>query len=100
MNRRVILAAMLVALASSPAAASIGSDRMKHCAATWRALSDAQRAATTYTTFSAHCLKSPAASGAPDGATGVCADGSYTFATHRGNVCYRHGGLARWLPHA
>jgi len=89
---------VLIVLAATPAAAS--GDRMKACAAAWRALSDDQRAATTYAAWSAQCLKTPVVQGIPDGATGVCTDGSYTFATHRGNVCFRHGGLARWLPHA
>jgi hypothetical protein len=89
---------LLLALFAAPAEASTSTDRMRSCAATWHALSDAAKAATTYAAFSAHCLKAAVESGPPSGATGVCEDGSYTTATHRGNVCYRHGGLARWLP--
>jgi hypothetical protein len=34
----------------------------------------------------------------PHGATGVCRDGTYTFARdHHSVVCWGHGGVARWF---
>lgn len=98
MNARGLAALVLLAQCAAPAEASTSTDRMRTCAAAWHALSDAARTATTYAAYSAQCLKDNAETGPPSSATGVCADGSFTFATHRGNVCYRHGGLARWLP--
>ena len=34
---------------------------------------------------------------APQGATAVCRDGSYSFSRSRSGTCSHHGGLARWL---
>jgi hypothetical protein len=34
---------------------------------------------------------------APQGATAVCRDGSYSFGQHRTATCSRQGGVLRWL---
>jgi uncharacterized protein YraI len=33
----------------------------------------------------------------PQGATAVCADGTYSFSQHTKGTCSRHGGVSRWL---
>lgn len=44
------------------------------------------------------CVHRPEqAAGAPAGATAQCADGTYSFSTHRQGTCSHHGGVARWL---
>ena len=34
---------------------------------------------------------------APEGATAVCRDGTYSFSRHRQGTCSHHGGVAKWL---
>lgn len=34
---------------------------------------------------------------APEGATAVCRDGTYSFSKHRQGTCSHHGGVAKWL---
>ena len=34
---------------------------------------------------------------APEGATAVCRDGSYSFSRNHRGTCSHHGGVARWL---
>jgi hypothetical protein len=55
--RRLIFAALALALASSPALASKSTDTMKACAAAWKAMSPADQAKTTYKAYSTTCLK-------------------------------------------
>jgi hypothetical protein len=33
----------------------------------------------------------------PDGASGQCRDGTYSFSQHRSGTCSHHGGVGRWL---
>ena len=33
----------------------------------------------------------------PPGASAQCADGSFSFSTHRSGTCSHHGGVSRWL---
>ncbi len=68
---RLLIAASIVAcLMSAPALASSSTDTMKACAASWKTMSDADKAKTTYKAYSATCLKNhgptmPAATTAP-----------------------------------
>lgn len=52
-----------------------------------------------YTNVDRQSVHSPAYSsgGIPAGATAQCADGTYSFSTHRRGTCSHHGGVARWL---
>jgi serine/threonine protein kinase, bacterial len=34
---------------------------------------------------------------APEGATGVCKDGTYTKSKGHSGACSHHGGVAKWL---
>jgi hypothetical protein len=52
-----------------------------------------------YVNRSGNVIHSPAkAPSAPQGATAVCRDGSYSFSQHRQGTCSHHGGVSRWLP--
>lgn len=35
--------------------------------------------------------------GAPEGATAQCRDGTYSFSAHRRGTCSHHGGVSQWL---
>lgn len=87
-------------------------DTMKNCSAAWGAMAPADKAKTTYKTYSSMCLKSgytvPAAAGSmssgammsaapPTGATGQCKDGTYTMSKTHSGACSHHGGVAKWL---
>lgn len=52
-----------------------------------------------YTNVDGQSVHSPAYSsgGIPAGATAQCADGTYSFSTHRQGTCSHHGGVAKWL---
>ena len=52
-----------------------------------------------YTNVDGRTVHSPAysSSGVPAGATAKCADGTYSFSTHRQGTCSHHGGVAKWL---
>jgi hypothetical protein len=52
-----------------------------------------------YTNSDGQQVHSPAYSsgGAPAGATAQCADGTYSFSTHRSGTCSHHGGVSKWL---
>jgi hypothetical protein len=34
---------------------------------------------------------------APQGATALCRDGTYSFSQHRSGTCSHHGGVSKWL---
>ena len=55
--RRLLLLAAVASLLSTPAFANTGSDKMKACAAQWRAMSAADKAATNYRDYTATCMK-------------------------------------------
>ena len=101
---RLLIAASIVAcLMTAPALASSSTDAMKACAASWKTMSDSDKAKTTYKAFSTTCLKNhgPATSAmtpaAPVGATGQCKDGTYTMSKTHSGACSSHGGVAKWL---
>jgi hypothetical protein len=101
---RLLIATSIVAcLLTAPAFANAGSDTMKACAASWKTMSDADKAKTTYKAYSSTCLKnhgpstSAMAPAAPAGATGQCKDGTYTMAKNHQGACSSHGGVAKWL---
>jgi len=53
-----------------------------------------------YTNADGQSVHSPARStdgAVPAGATAQCADGTYSFSTHRQGTCSHHGGVAKWL---
>lgn len=51
-----------------------------------------------YTNKAGQRVQSPTnASAAPEGATAMCRDGSYSFSQSRRGTCSHHGGVARWL---
>lgn len=52
-----------------------------------------------YTNVDGQSVHSPANSsdGIPAGASARCADGTYSFSTHRQGTCSHHGGVAKWL---
>jgi hypothetical protein len=52
-----------------------------------------------YTNVDGQSVHSPAYSsgGIPADATAQCADGAYSFSTHRQGTCSHHGGVSKWL---
>ena len=52
-----------------------------------------------YTNVDGQSVHSPAYSsgGVPAGATAQCADGTYSFSTHKQGTCSHHGGVAKWM---
>jgi hypothetical protein len=51
-----------------------------------------------YTNKAGQRVQSPTkASAAPEGATALCRDGSYSFSRSRRGTCSHHGGVASWL---
>ena len=52
-----------------------------------------------YKNVDSQSIHSPACStgGVPSGATAQCADGTFSFSTHRQGTCSHHGGVAKWL---
>lgn len=61
--RLLILAATLAALAAGPVMAkdsTAGSDKMKSCAASWNAMSAAEKKATTHNAYTSKCMKGSA----------------------------------------
>lgn len=66
--RPIIIGAALAALAFTPltvqAKASAGSDKMKTCAASWKAMSAADKKKTTYKAYSSDCMKGGATAAA------------------------------------
>jgi hypothetical protein len=52
----------------------------------------------TYVNSKGETVKRPEnCSGAPQGATAQCRDGSYSFSQSRRGTCSHHGGVAKWL---
>ena len=52
----------------------------------------------TYMNSAGQTVKRPEnCSGAPQGATAQCRDGTYSFSQSRRGTCSHHGGVARWL---
>ena len=101
-TRALVSAVALVGFVATSAHA----DTMKNCAAAWDTMTAADKAKTTYKTYSSMCLKTGytvPASGAmmsaapPAGATGQCKDGSYTMSKTHSGACSHHGGVAKWL---
>jgi hypothetical protein len=43
------------------------------------------------------CKPEESSTGAPEGATAECEDGTYSFSESRSGTCSSHGGVARWL---
>ena len=44
------------------------------------------------------CVPGPTqAPRAPQGATAVCRDGTYSFSRHRASACSKNGGVSQWL---
>lgn len=51
-----------------------------------------------YTNTQGNTVHSPAYSNsAPDGATAICGDGTYSFSQSRRGTCSHHGGVSQWL---
>ncbi|MBP1631487.1 MAG: type 3 domain protein [Bacteroidetes bacterium] len=51
-----------------------------------------------YTNSRGNRVQSPTRyNSAPEGATALCRDGSYSFSQSRRGTCSHHGGVARWL---
>ncbi len=51
-----------------------------------------------YTNKDGNSIQSPTKyNSPPPGASAQCADGTYSFSTHRRGTCSHHGGVARWL---
>ena len=57
--RNLIVAAIALSVLAAPAfaAKSAGNDAMKSCAASWQAMSAADKAKTTYNAYSTDCMK-------------------------------------------
>ena len=95
---RLILVSAIAALLATAAHA----DSMKNCAAAWKAKTPDAVAARSYKAWSAKCLNVdyntvPAAAPAPDGATAMCKDGTYSMSKHHTGSCSHHGGVAKFL---
>ena len=52
---------------------------------------------TDLSQYSSPDQNEPPASTDPPGATAQCADGTYSFSSHRRGTCSHHGGVLRWL---
>ena len=51
-----------------------------------------------YTNSEGHRVQSPTYYlHAPQGATALCRDGTYSFSRNRRGTCFHHGGVAKWL---
>jgi len=80
-------------------------DTMEHCAASWNAMTPADKANTTYKDSSAMCLKAdykamPAVESTaapPAGATAQCKDGTYSTSKTASDRCPSHGGVRKTL---
>jgi len=81
-------------------------DTMVHCGAAWKAMSAADKAATTYRAWSTTCLKKGYTVGTssggmtsetpPAGATAQCKD-TFSMAKTAKGRCSGHGGVAKTL---
>jgi hypothetical protein len=96
---RLITPAAFAALLATAAHA----DTMAHCAASWKAMSAADQARTTYDDYSSTCLKSdykamPALEATPPaGAKALCKDGTYSMSETAEDRCAGHGGVDKVL---
>jgi hypothetical protein len=52
----------------------------------------------SHATSTSPAISSPPASYPPD-TTGLCVDGTYTYATRKRNACSQHGGVSIWWGH-
>jgi hypothetical protein len=103
--RYAIAALVALGLFASPAFASPSQDTMKACAASWKSMSAADRAKTSYHEYSTSCMKAGGPSstgtyggmGPPEGATAACQDGTYYKGKSHSGACSHHGGVAKWL---
>jgi hypothetical protein len=95
---RFVLATALAGFLAVPGHA----DTMKNCAAAWKAKTPDAVAAKSYKAWSAKCLDAdysvvPPAPPAPDGATAMCKDGTYSLSKAASGRCSHHGGVAKIL---
>jgi hypothetical protein len=100
---RIIVIAAFTGLVATAAHA----DTMKNCAAAWKAMTPADKAATTYKAYSATCLKKGTTAGTangsmtatppPAGATAMCKDNTYSTSKTASGRCSSHGGVAKAL---
>ena len=52
----------------------------------------------TYINVEGHQIQSPTRyEFAPEGASALCRDGTYSFSENRRGTCSHHGGVAKWL---
>lgn len=51
---------------------------------------------TSTTAFRTYPTLPPPTSGHPPGSSGLCNDGTYTYAQHSQGACSHHGGIKRW----
>ena len=82
-------------------------DTMKNCAAASKAMTPADKAATTYKAYSATCLKNGVTAGTatgsmtatspPPGATAMCKDNTYSISKAAKGRCSNHGGVAKTM---
>ena len=80
-------------------------DTMEHCAASWKAMTPADKAKTTYKDYSAMCLKADykamsaveSTAAPPAGATAQCKDNTYSMSKTARGRCSGHGGVAKVL---
>jgi hypothetical protein len=98
--RLIVITAFASLLASAAHA-----DTMEHCAASWSAMTPADKANTTYKDYMAMCLKAdykamPALesrAAPPVGATAQCKDGTYSTSKTASGRCSSNGGVAKTL---
>jgi hypothetical protein len=117
--KALLAAAALVAAMPAAAAETAQQTAMKNCAGTWKTMSAADKAKSTYTQYMGSCMKGGANTAAEPAASSTamsakpamssgsmmmaapghakCKDGTTVSYKKRSGTCSGHGGVASWM---